>query len=129
MKGFSSEMEQGVVPLPDMLAGDIWSMGCLLVRCLTGRDAFGFCGAHQCSSATLAREANKRQIEWVRRFLVACSLHTLMLSHELLRSSGGTGHGVTIAAATSPDSSCQAAFGAMSCHKLTSWHGWCSVSA
>lgn len=59
----NGKCDQGLVP-PDMLAYDIWSMGCLLVLCLTGWDAFNFPGLSQCSAAAILREVDKKHREW-----------------------------------------------------------------
>ncbi|KAL3131893.1 hypothetical protein ABBQ38_007599 [Trebouxia sp. C0009 RCD-2024] len=60
----NGKCHQGLVPPPDMLAYDIWSMGCLLVLCLTGEDAFNFPGLSQCSAAAILREVDKKHREW-----------------------------------------------------------------
>ncbi|KAL3163314.1 hypothetical protein ABBQ32_009705 [Trebouxia sp. C0010 RCD-2024] len=60
----NGKCDQGLVPPPDMLAYDVWSVGCLLVLCLTGEDAFNFPGSSQCSAAATLREVDKKHSEW-----------------------------------------------------------------
>lgn len=70
------------LPQPDMLAYDIWALGCVMVFVLTGEIAFNFAGSddYRDVSAVAAR-GNIQHKLWVS-FLPLAS-YTLMLGSEL----------------------------------------------
>ena len=72
---------QGLVPEPDMLAYDIWALGCVMVFVLTGANAFDF-GSTDYSDIYVAMErVDIQQKLWVSFSLLTCC--TLMLGSEL----------------------------------------------